>query len=317
MNIGIFDPSVGTGNMGDYIIMDSVNRELNELFQYEFKINFPSQEKISLISYKKISKMNMTFVGGTNLLSSNMNKKNQWKINLFDGIFINNAILLGVGWWQYQNKPNLYTRQLLRRVLHDNYIHSVRDSFTEKQLKSIGITNVLNTACPTTWSLTKQHCKQIPTRKAENVIFTITDYMKDSHADKALIDLLLKNYENVYFWLQGSNDLEYFRSLNINNKKINIVPPTLNAYDNILDNVKSLDFVGTRLHAGIRALQKKVRAIIVAVDNRAIEKSKDINLKIILRDDIENKLESMIQENFKTEIKLPINNIITWKKQFI
>lgn len=315
MKIGIFDPSIGTGNLGDHIIMDSVHRELDALFQYQFKINFPSQEKISLISYKKIRKMNKSFVGGTNCLSSNMNKRNQWKINLIDGIFINNAILLGVGWWQYQSEPNWYTKRLLKRVLHEDYIHSVRDSFAEQQLKNIGITNVLNTSCPTTWRLTEEHCSRITVEQAENVVFTITDYMKDVATDKALIKVLVKNYKKVYFWIQGSDDLEYFKSLH-SGENIEIIPPTLEAYDRILENVNSLDYIGTRLHAGIRALQKKVRTIIVGIDNRAIEKSKDINLKIILRDDIEDKLELMLKEEFKTDIRLPITSIEKWKKQF-
>ncbi len=314
-SIGIHDPSVGTGNIGDYIIADSIERELNDIFKYNFKIYFPSQEKLSLISYKKIYKMKYTFVGGSNLLSSNMNKRNQWKINLVDAIFIKNAILLGVGWWQYQMKPNFYTKYLLKRVLNKDYLHSVRDSFTESQLKSIGISNVINTACPTTWNLTETHCDKIPNKKADNVVFTLTDYMKDEKADKELIQILVKNYKNVYFWIQGSNDLNYFNSINTT-ENIELISPTLAAYDHILTNTKSLDFVGTRLHAGIRALQKHIRTIVVAIDNRAIEKSKDINLKIILRDEIDKKLETMINEEFSTDIKLPLENIEKWKKQF-
>lgn len=316
MNIGIHDPAIGTGNIGDLIISDSVKREINEIFPYDFKIFFPSQEKISMISYKKIYKMKYTFVGGSNLLSSNMNKRNQWKINLIDSIFIKNAILLGVGWWQYQDRPNLYTRFLLKRVLNKEYIHSVRDSFSEKQLKSIGITNVLNTACPTTWTLTKEHCEKIPNKKAVNAVFTLTDYMKDEEADKKLIEILVKNYEKVYFWIQGSADIEYFQSI-YKGKDIILIPPTLEDYDKILDNTKSLDYIGTRLHAGIRALQKKIRTIVIAIDNRALEKSKDINLKIIERKNIEEKLEYSLRNDFSTDIILPSENIKIWKNQFI
>jgi len=300
-NIGIHDPSIGSGNIGDYIISDSVERELNNLFKYNFKIFFPSQEKISLISYRKIYKMQYTFVGGSNLLSSNMNKRNQWKINIVDALFIKNAILMGVGWWQYQGKPNFYTKLLLKRVLHQDYIHSVRDSFTEKQLKSIGINNIINTACPTTWMLTSNHCKKIPIHKADNVVVTITDYMRDDIIDKKMIGILQKNYQRVFLWIQGSMDFEYYKTLNIEGK-IELIPPTLKAYDEILMNIDSLDFVGTRLHAGIRALQKKIRTIVIAIDNRAIEKSKDINLKIIERSKLENDLENLIHSEFTTEI---------------
>lgn len=316
MNIGIFEPAIGTENMGDYIIADSVKRELNDIFPRDFKIFFPSQEKLSLISYKKIYKMKYTFVGGSNLLSSNMNKRNQWKINLIDSIFINNAILMGVGWWQYQEKPNIYTRFLFNRVFNKDYIHSVRDSFTEKQLNSIGITNVINTACPTTWTLTKEHCKDIPIKKAENVVFTLTDYMEDEETDKKLIEILIKNYKNIYFWIQGSRDNTYINKIYKGNDII-FIPPTLEDYDKILENTTSLDYVGTRLHAGIRALQKRVRTLIIAIDNRAIEKSKDINLKILKRNEIENKLEDIINGDIMTKIEIPTENIKIWKNQFI
>lgn len=316
MNIGIFEPAIGTANMGDYIIADSINRELLEIFPYDFKIFFPSHEKISLISYKKIVKMKFTFVGGSNLLSSNMNKRNQWKINLIDALFIKNAILFGVGWWQYQNKPNFYTKMLLKRVLKSDYIHSVRDSFTEKQLLSIGITNVINTACPTTWTLTENHCKLIPKKKSDSVVFTLTDYMKDKVYDNKLIEILEKNYNNIYFWIQGSEDLVYLKSIS-SNEKIKLIAPSLAEYDKVLMNSEGIDYIGTRLHAGIRALQKKVRTIIIAIDNRATEKSKDINLKIIQRNNIEEKLDSLINEEFETKIKLPLEKINKWKAQFI
>jgi len=316
MSIGIFDPSIGTGNIGDEIIMDSVRKVMDEITPYEFKIFFPTQEKISKISHKKIKIMDFTVVGGTNLLSSNMNKHNQWKINFIDSIYISNAVLFGVGWWQYQDKPNIYTELLYKRILSNTYIHSVRDSFTEQQLKSIGIENVLNTACPTTWSLTKEHCAKISQEKAKDCIFTLTDYMKSISEDKALIDILVRNYDKVYFWVQGSRDIEYFKSLDIDEASIIIVPPSLKDYDRLLTYTDSLDFIGTRLHAGIRALQKGVRSIIVAVDNRAIEKSKDINLKIILRNKIHNDLEEMLNSSFETNILLPEENITLWKKQF-
>jgi polysaccharide pyruvyl transferase WcaK-like protein len=82
-----------------------------------------------------------------------------------------------------------------------------------------------------------------------------------------------------------------------------------------LDN-HDIDYVGTRLHAGIRALQKKRRAIIIAIDNRAIEKQKDFNLTIINRDKIDY-LKDKILSSFNTDIRIPVSNIDLWKKQFV
>lgn len=315
MNITIMDTSICSANVGDYIIMDSVRHELNELFVMHQKITVPTQEKIHYTSYQRIKEAEYAFVGGTNLLSSNMNKYNQWKINLKDTLFLKDVILMGVGWWQYQEKPNIYTKYLLNKVLNRTVMHSVRDSYTEKQLKSIGISNVINTACPTMWTLTEEHCNLIPSKKADAVVFTLTDYNVNRELDQALIDILIKNYETVYFWVQGSGDYEYLNSLD-KVEYIKIIAPNLTSYDEILTSNQELDYVGTRLHAGIRALQKKRRSLIVAIDNRAIEKSKDVNLPILNREDIKVKLELLINSELHTEIKIPLDNIKFWKEQF-
>lgn len=313
--ITIFDTSIVSENIGDFIIMDSVNRELKELFKNDMIFYSLTHDKISKATYRLTKISNYSFIGGTNLLSSNMNDYNQWKINLIDSFYLKNLILMGVGWWQYQDKPNFYTSILLKKVLNRELLHSVRDSQTENMLKSIGITNVINTGCMTMWKLTKEHCENIPKEKAENVVFTLTDYNKDVERDQILINILTKNYIKIYFWPQGSEDLDYFKSLNnINN--IEILGGNLLSYDALLEDLNlSLDFIGTRLHAGIRALQKSRRTIILGIDNRAEEKSKDFNLKVLSRINI-NQLENILKNNFSTEIKIKENNINRWKAQF-
>ena len=57
---------------------------------------------------------------------------------------------------------------------------------------------------------------------------------------------------------------------------------------------ENIDYVGTRLHAGIRALQHKKRTIIIGIDNRAIEKAKDFNLTVIDRKNIKNNGSSIL-----------------------
>ena len=313
--IMIFDTSVVSDNIGDFIIMDSVNKELKKLFTKDMFFYSFTHEKISKATYKLNNISDYSFIGGTNLLSSNMDRYNQWKINVIDSFFIKDIILMGVGWWQYQTKPNFYTKYLLNKILHKNMIHSVRDSYTESMLKSIGITNVINTGCPTMWELTLEHCRNIPCEKAENVVFTLTDYNKDFLNDQKLINILLRNYKKVYFWPQGSRDLEYLYTLN-NFEKITILGGNLSSYDKLLDDFNiSLDYIGTRLHAGIRALQKSRRTIILAIDNRAAEKSKDFNLKVLPRNQIE-KLERLLRSKFITEIYINEENINKWKSQF-
>jgi len=313
--IALFDTSIATENLGDKIIMDSTMKELRKIFESSFYVHLPTHDKLGFPSYKHIKNSNYKFVCGTNLLSSNMPFYNQWKINLLDMPFLKDILLMGVGWWQYQKKPNLYTRFLLKNILSKDKLHSVRDSYTEKQLKSIGINNILNTGCPTMWNLTKSHCDKIPKEKGENVLVTLTNYNKSPKHDKQLINILLNNYKKVYFWIQAYEDYVYLKKIGFDDL-VEIVHPTLASLDNLLKNHKSLDYIGTRLHAGIRALNFKRRTIIIAIDNRAIEKSKDFNIDIILRQNIQDELTDKINSNFYTEVSIPIKRINKWKNQF-
>lgn len=314
MKITLFDTSVCTENLGDYIIMDAVSDHINEMFPEAMVLHTATHEKISRPTYRMAKKSDLSFVGGTNLISSNMNSYNQWKINLIDGFFLKEIILMGVGWWQYQKDANAYTRFLLKSVLNHDLLHSVRDSYAETMLRKAGFNNVINTSCATMWRLDESHCNLIPNTKAETVVATLTDYNKDIKNDFSLIELLNKSYKKVYMWPQGSGDFDYINQLGLS-RLAEVLPPKLKAYNMILENEESIDFVGTRLHAGVRALQNRRRTIILGIDNRAFEKAKDFNLTVCPRDDLD-KLNELINSNLQTQINLPNENIARWKSQF-
>ena len=313
----LFDTSICTDNLGDYLIMEAIKLELRNIFHNDFFIHIPTHDKVGKNSINKINISDFRFVCGTNLLSSNMNNYNQWKINIWDLRFINNVILIGVGWWQYQKSPNFYTRVLLSKTLHKKYLHSVRDNYTADKLKEIGFKNVINTGCPTLWNLNNRHCSLIPNGKSDNVLFTLTDYNKDYKKDLELIRILKNNYERIYFWPQGLNDYEYLRIL-LKSSKDNVVyiSPNIEELNKLLSSEIKLDYVGTRLHAGIRAMQYKRRTIIISIDNRAIELAKDFNLPLIKREEM-NCLPDRINSGFQTIISLPIEDINKWRNQFI
>lgn len=270
-------------------------------------LNVPTHEVISRHSRRIIKDSKYLFVAGTNLLSSKYNilKANQWNIKFYDAFALDRVVLMGVGWTNYQKKPSLLAKFIYKNVLDSKIIHSVRDDYTKAKLKEIGITNVINTGCPTIWQLTPEHCKDIPKKKANNVVMTLTDYRKDRDKDKKLINILKKEYKKVYCWIQGSNDEEYIRSLS---KSVELVSPTLEAFDNLLESEIDLDYIGTRLHAGIRAIQKKRRSIIIGVDNRALEMQKDFNINVVNRNEI-NKLSDYINSEINTTIKLDFEAI--------
>ena len=93
------------------------------------------------------------------------------------------------------------------------------------------------------------------------------------------------------------------------------VGPTLECYDTLLRESTDLEYVGTRLHGAIRAMQHKKRAVIVAVDNRAIEKKRDFNFHVVERSKI-GTLEDDICRSFKTKIDLPEREIRLFLSQF-
>ena len=308
--IALFDPSIASDNLGDEIISRSSKNVVDKIFPNSFYVEYPTHLSIGLlesIKYKKNHNYDFSFVLGSNLLKSSfLGLKNQWKITYLQSFFVNKVILLGVGWWQYKNMPNFYTKQLLKKLLSRDYLHSVRDEYTKLMLNKIGIHNVINTGCPTTWELDNS---EINIKKKKSVVITLTDYNKSNY-DKVFIDLILKIYDEIYFWPQGFSDLDYFNELYKGNM-IKILSPNLGAYLKILNKDK-VDYLGTRLHAGIMALQNGVNSTIIAIDNRAQEISKDINLRIIKRENIENF--SNVTE--KTNIQLKTDNIRKFITQF-
>jgi polysaccharide pyruvyl transferase WcaK-like protein len=313
--IFLHDTSILTNNLGDQIIMDAVRKELKNTIENSFFINAPTHDYLGKEAYLELQELPYSIVGGTNLLSANMDKYNQWKININTIGKVKNAILMGVGWWQYQEKINRYTKFLLKSVLSDSYLHSVRDSYTKEKLNSIGINNVINTGCMTLWQLDESHCANIPQAKSDEVVMTFTDYKPSLKYDTLLFDAAKKNYKKIYVWIQGEGDYRYLKDLL--GDSVEFIEPSLEAYDKLLsDTSKKLDYVGTRLHAGVRAMQHKRRTIIVSVDNRATEMGKDFNLPVIERLQIGKELDSKINSDFAINIQLPNDNIKQWKAQF-
>lgn len=314
--ISILDTTISDYNIGNQIIMDAINRTIDEIFKDDFIFRLQYAEKFGKQSLNYIRKSDYTFFGGTNSLSSQMNKYSQMGFSMSDLLFIKNKLILfGVGWWQYQNEPNLYTKFFLQNLLSSDKMHSVRDSYTKEKLSKIGIDNVINTSCPTTWKLTQEHCLSIPIKKSSNVLTTLTDYNQSRLLDEQLLKILFDNYQNVFYWVQGIGDLDYINSLSgIYKSKLKIIPPKLSSYDSILRN-EDVDYIGTRLHAGIRAIQHKKRALILSIDNRAKEISKDIGLNISSRNDFVN-IQKFIESEYITKLKIPFEDIEKWKGQF-
>jgi polysaccharide pyruvyl transferase WcaK-like protein len=315
----LLDTSVGSLNKGDDIIMKCARHQLSEINKNKFVMTLPTHVP-SFHWYQVVRRSHdqnfykdakYKFVCGTNLLTMDMfNRFPQWNINLFNCEPIRNSILVGVGAGKGDQISN-YTKKLYKKVLSHKYIHSVRDERTKRFLEDMGF-KVLNTGCPTMWSLTPELCKEIPTGKSESVVFTLTDYSKDIVRDQQLINILNANYKNVYFWLQGSGDYNYFKTFN-NIDNISIISPSVEAYEQILQT--DIDYVGTRLHAGIFAMGNKKRSIIISIDERARGMNETYSLNVLERKDIQ-KLEDWIHSEIITRVNVNYEIVNKWLAQF-
>ena len=320
--ITLYDTACGSKNLGDEIIMDAVSLELGEMFPSTLTIRFPTHHSMSE-SAKKVAWGNeLGFVGGTNLLRNywrNRARKNQWSLSLIDSRRMTPAILMGVGWNVYADEPEFKAKLFYKKALSSKWLHSVRDSYTLEKLKQCGVTNVINTGCPTLWRLTPEVLSKIPAKQSNNVVFTLTDYRQNAELDSVMIAQLVEGYENVYFWPQGSGDLEYFSDLCKGNdlfeSKVTCLGMNLSSFNGyIKDN--DTDYIGTRLHAGVRALQNSKRSIIISVDNRAEEMGRDFSLPVLEREGVYALLEH-INTIDCSSVALPHDSIKLWKEQFV
>lgn len=311
--IAVVDTSICGDNLGDEIIMDAVNGIVSELFPEAYIFRVPSHEALSDRTRSFLKRSEWCFVGGTNILSSNMHRYGLWRLTKKDAELYGQirTTLLGAGWIDYSAPPTSRTRGFLRSAFRPDLLHSVRDTYTLNHLAKIGIRGLM-TSCPTTWSLTPEHCAKVPRARAKDAIITLSAWRESANADRAFVEVLRKHYSKLFFFCQSQEDYRYFASFGW--QDIAPISPTLKSYDRFLEE-HDVDFVGTRLHGGIRALQKGRRALVLAVDNRATEIAKDTGLPVVSRDD-SGEIERWIEAGAPTKINLPLKAIEDWKAQF-
>ena len=309
----MFDTSIESQNMGDSIIAHYCGIALSQLTDNREVLRLPTHKLPQADQLSRLAAAGTKIVCGTNLITPHYEEFSNWKMpeNLRS---YRDILTLGVGWGYYCEDISPMSRFVYRTILSRTGLHSVRDSYTEKKFREMGIHNVVNTGCPTLWGLTPEHCASIPIQKARRVITTLTDYDRDYDRDRQMITLLREQYDEVYVWIQGAEDKDYLREL-VDPDQVRIIPRSLEAYTEALK-MGDLDYVGTRLHAGIHAMNLGVRTIILAVDNRAIEMGRDFHLPVIRRDELEEKLLPRIHSREPIAVRLPSAQIDAWKKQF-
>ena len=262
---------------------------------------------------KWVKNADIKIICGSNLLAKSLlAPTNDLNIHYWNSSPLKNSVLMGIGNSRLDKKINLYTKKLYKKILSKDHIHSARDEETTQMLRDLGF-KAITTGCPTLWSLDTELCSKIPIRKSNNVIFTLTGVQRDPVNDQKMLDILKKNYKKRYFYVQTIWDLDYLHTLK-NIKDVIIIDSSIQSYKEALENF-NVDYVGTRLHGGIFAMQNKVRSIIITIDNRTRNINKINNLNVVEREKI-NELEKIINNEIKTDIKIDYDSINKWLDQF-
>jgi polysaccharide pyruvyl transferase WcaK-like protein len=311
MLVHVFDTAIDSDNLGDHMIMEAVWGVLRPVFAEGVFVRTPTHRHASLAALLAARSHDISIVGGTNILKSHMLVRGNWRISLLDYAVWRNVVLLGVGWQQYGGDADWPTRLFFRSVLSKTALHSVRDLHTYGMLHQ-HVPTAIYTACPTMWELDDERCQRVPVRKARHAIFAVTYYRPAPEQDRRLYEILKRSYEKVFFWPQQARDMSYVRDIGI--EGFIPIEPDVAAYDRLLDE-EDVEFVGARLHGGIRALKRGRRALIVPVDNRATEISKSTALPVASRDEPAT-IERWIAHPRPTRIVLPWDAIERWKGQF-
>jgi hypothetical protein len=166
------------------------------------------------------------------------------------------------------------------------------------------------------WPLMDLNYQYIPKIKAENALVMLTDYAKNAELDRKLLELVANKYETIFVWPQGRGDKEYILDLAANLQiKVVMLEHSYESFKDFLNSGISFDYLGTRLHGGIKCLVSKKRSLIIAIDNRTKEISKDTNLPTCERDDFQ-KMIDWIENPSLVDIHLNTSAINQWKYQF-
>lgn len=323
-HVVILDPSIpGAGassapNAGDEIIAAAVLREVRSIFPTGEVVRFTTHSQPSGQDISEMASADHIIVGGSNLLGNVVRSRRvptrtwrQWDMSAGQARVIERAVLLGVGWRVYEGRISWSTRRLYRAALAEHAVHSVRDGYTALKVNELGVGSAINTGCPTLWPFVNRPAEWIPEHRSTSVLTTVTDYRRYPEMDKALLELLFRMYDHVFFWPQGEGDAEYVRELGA---RVSAISPGVPSLDAFLDST-DCDYVGTRLHGGIHCLNARKRSLVISVDNRAAELGPETGVPTVVRGDLTS-VQQWIESPSATQITLNVDSINRWRKQF-
>ncbi len=267
--VGLADTSIGSLNLGDQIIMEAVRYEAARALPTRRLLTVPTHVAMDQRSRELARRLPVIVVGGTNLLGGTRFGRRLWKLPMRPGPLRRKFVLLGSGLIAPIERQAARVLRHQVPFLSRDGMHAVRDVSTAKALEKLGFNNVVVSGCPTTWHLSRTW-KEAPRNesgirvpRASELVFTISP--ADTPETRGAIARAIQVYRHAYLWPQGVHDHLPSECAAAN---VSVLPPTLKAFREVLQ--RDVDYLGSRLHGGIYALQHKKRALILAVDHRAI-----------------------------------------------
>jgi Polysaccharide pyruvyl transferase len=310
-------------NLGDVVIYRAILRCLEGMFPGEEIRRISSHEPLQENHYKSLRDSRLTFLGGSNLLSSDLLTYNQWEFASshadYERIEIGGeAVLFGIGWWQYQDPATPFTSAFYRRLLSGRHLHSVRDGYTTSKLREAGISNVVTTGCPSMWGLDGVLSNRAG-RWTDDCVVMLTDYYQHPADDEVWLRIIQDHFQGtIFFFPQGTGDVAYLRTLPAYAgmaHRLETLDHTLESLETLLDS-RPVTYVGTRLHGGIVSLTHKVPSLILGVDNRASEMARDFHLPVVARKDTEALRRWLGGDDLFADIAVPHADVQRWCDQF-
>lgn len=308
MHISYLDTSLHSENDGDHIIARSVDRE----FPQFMRVPRVSTHRFMRPTDWRISRQSqIMLVTGTNILGSRVYPPSPWRLGPMEiGVLRGKVLHIGAGWRDYEGELSRPKRAVYQRILYPGIPVSTRDQYSADRLTSEGFAAV-NTGCPTMWSLPEY----LPALSQESeAVCTITDYRADPVRDARMLEIVGSTFDRVLVWPQGSGDEKYLRQLPLP-ANAEVISRGVASFERAL---AQRAYVGTRLHAGIRASQLGRPALVVAIDNRAREIAKDTSYPTIegaeLADSLRDALDAMRGQR---RIAIRRDEIAEWKRQVL
>lgn len=315
-HVHLIDTSVASDNLGDEVIVEAVRAALQPVFRDCYVTTSSGHDGLGPYGRDLAAQADLAILMGTNALAPfNQARRSRfvWTVTPEDArVLAGKVVLCGVGANKAFDGVDPAQAAFLKGILSSDWRHSVRDGLGLEIVKASGHQG-MNTSCPTLWRYLETP-PNVPTGLQAAVCFTLTRHRPDP-ADAVMVATLRDLYREIHFWPQQPRDLAYLDELPGGRKGINVVTPSLSAYDALLAE-RPVDVVGTRLHGGIRGLRHGRRVLIVAIDNRAAEIGRETGLPVIARSDVAAGLKDRLQAHWPTHLHLPAAEIAGFLGQF-